>query len=107
MMPNASMMQMIKGMQFPMRKEQIIQQFTKQNAPDDIIENLRMIPDREYESADSLMKALESTSQMAGGGGGGKSQSFGGTGSGGTGGSGGGGSSSGGGSQGFGGRGGA
>ncbi|MGB9928160.1 MAG: DUF2795 domain-containing protein [Methanosarcina sp.] len=73
----------------------------KQNASSDIMESLKMIPDREYESADSLMKALESTSQMAGGGG--KSQSFGGSGHGDT---GGGGPSTGGSSQGFRGRGG-
>jgi uncharacterized membrane protein YgcG len=103
---SSSMMQeMFRNMQFPIRKEQIIEHARKQNASSDVIEDLQMLPDREYESADSLMRAMETASQQAGGGGG-KSQAFGGTGRGGTGGSGGGGSSSGGSSQGFGGRGG-
>lgn len=99
----SSMQDVFRSIQFPARKEQIIEQVRKQNASSDIIEDLQMLPDREYESADSLMQAIESASQTAGGGGGGKSQGFGGTG---TGGSGGGGSSSGGSSQSFGGRGG-
>ncbi|WP_410509923.1 DUF2795 domain-containing protein [Methanosarcina hadiensis] len=98
----SSIQDVFRSIQFPARKEQIIEQVRKQNASSDIIEDLQMLPDREYESADSLIQAIESSSQTAGGGGG-KSQSFGGTG---TGGSGGGGSSSGGGSQSFGGRGG-
>ena len=99
----SSMQDIFRSIQFPIRKEQIIEQVRKQNVSSDIIEDLQMLPDREYESADSLMKAMESASQQAGGGGGGKSQGFGGTG---TGGSGGGGSSTGGSSQSFGGRGG-
>ncbi|MGA9187089.1 MAG: DUF2795 domain-containing protein [Methanosarcina sp.] len=108
MRASASMMQeMFRGMQFPMRKDQILEHARRQKASSDIIEGLQMLPDREYESADSVMQAMEATSQTVGGGGGGKSQSFGGTGTGGSGGSGGGGgSSSGGSSQGFGGRGG-
>jgi len=105
MTASASMMQEIfRNMQFPMTKDQILEQVRRQNVSSDVIEDLEMIPDREYESADSLIKAMESVSQRAGGVGGGKSQGFGGTG---TGGSGGGGSSTGGSSQGFGGRGGA
>lgn len=96
------MQEVFRSIQFPMRKEQIIEQVRKQNVSSDIIESLQMVPDREYNSADSLIQAMESASQTAGGGGG-KSQGFGGTG---TGGSGGGGSSTGGGSQSFGGRGG-
>lgn len=95
--------EIFRDMQFPMTKERILEHARKQNASSDIIENLEIIPDMEYESADSLMRAMEAASQQAGGGGGGKSQSFGGTG---TGGSGGGGPSTGGSSQGFGGRGG-
>lgn len=98
------MQQMFRNMKFPMTKDQIIEQAKKHNASNDIIENLQMISDTEYESVDSLMKALEASSQQAGMGGGGKSQAFGGTG---TGGSGGGGPSEGGSSQSFGGRGGA
>jgi hypothetical protein len=96
------MQEIFRNMQFPIRKEQIIEHARKQNASSDVIEDLQMIPDREYESADSLMRAMESAGQTAGGGGG-KSQGFGGTG---TGGSGGGGPSTGGSSQSFGGRGG-
>ncbi|WP_292387884.1 DUF2795 domain-containing protein [Methanosarcina sp. UBA5] len=104
MKASPSMMQeMFRNMQFPMTKDQIIEHATRQNISSDIIENLQMIPDREYESADSLMKAMEAASQQAGRGGGGKSQSFGGTGVGET---GEGDPSSGGSSQGFGGRGG-
>ncbi len=101
---SSSMQEIFRGMKFPMKKEQIVEQVRKQKASSDIIEDLQMIPDREYESADSVMQAMEAASQQAGTGGGGKSQGFGGTG---TGGSGGGGSSTGGSSQGFGGRGGA
>lgn len=101
---SSTMQEIFRNMQFPIRKEQIIEHARKQNASNDIIEDLQMLPDREYESADSLMRAMETASQQAGRGGGGKSQSFGGTG---TGGSGGGGPSTGGSSQSFGGRGGA
>lgn len=101
---SSTMQEIFRNMQFPIRKEQIIEHARKQNASNDIIEDLQMLPDREYESADSLMRAMETASQQAGRGGGGKSQSFGGTG---TGGSGGGGPSEGGSSQSFGGRGGA
>lgn len=69
-----------------MRKGQIIEQAEKQNASSDTIEDLHMVPDREYESADFLMKAMELASQTAGGVAGGKSQSLGGTGAGGSGG---------------------
>ncbi len=99
----STMQEMFRNMKFPVRKEQIIEHARKQNAPNDIIEGLQMLPDREYESADSLKKAIEAASREAGQGGGGKSQGFGGTG---TGGSGGGGPSTGGSSQSFGGRGG-
>jgi len=102
----SSIQDMLRNMQFPMRKEQIIEYARKQNVSSDIIQEIEMIPDDEYNSADSLMQAIDAASQKVGGGGGGKSQGFGGTGRGGTGGSGGGGSSSGGSSQGFGGRGG-
>jgi len=102
----SSMQEILRGMQFPMRKEQIIEHARRQNVSNDIIEDIQMIPDEEYKSADSLMQAINIASQKVGGGGGGKSQSFGGTGRGGTEESGGGGSSSGGSSQGFGGRGG-
>jgi hypothetical protein len=102
MKASPSMMQeMFRNMQFPMTKDQIIEHARRQNVSSNIIEDLQMIPDKEYESADSLMRAMGSASQQAGGGG--KSQSFGGTGHGG---SGGGGPSTGGSSQGFGGRGG-
>lgn len=99
----STMQEMFRNMQFPATKNQIIEQVRKQSASSDIIEVLQMIPDREYDSLDSLMQAIGSASQQTGQGGGGKSQGFGGTG---TGGSGGGGSSSGGSSQSFGGRGG-
>lgn len=99
----SSMQEVFRGMQFPMRKQQIIEHARSQNASSDMIEDIQMIPDREYESADSLMRAIESASRQTGGSGGGKSQSFGGTGQGG---SGGGGPSTGGSSQSFGGRGG-
>ena len=97
------MQRIFKDMQFPMTKEQILEHLRKQNVSNDIIKNVQMLPDDKFESADSLMRALEATSQEAGQGGGGKSQGFGGTGYGG---SGGGGPSEGGSSQGFGGRGG-
>ncbi len=100
----SSIQDMLRGMKFPIRKEQIIEQARKQNVSNDIIEQIEMIPDEEYKSADSLMQAINTASQKVGGGG--KSQSFGGTGLGETGESGGGGPSSGGSSQGFGGRGG-
>jgi hypothetical protein len=103
----SSIQDVLRGMQFPMRKQQIIDYARKQNVSSDIIQDLDLIPDEEYKSADSLMRAIAIASQKVGGGGGGKSQSFGGTGSGETGESGGGGPSSGGSSQGFGGRGGA
>ena len=103
----SSMQNMLRNMKFPMTKEQIIEQARRQNVSSDIIEVVEMIPDEKYESADSLMRAIDAVSQKVGGGGGGKSQSFGGTGRGGTGESGGGGPSSGGSSQSFGGRGGA
>ncbi|MFI5383707.1 MAG: DUF2795 domain-containing protein [Methanosarcina thermophila] len=90
-------------MKFPMTKDQILEQARSKNVSSDIVEDLQMIPDREYESADSLIRAIEAASQQVGGGGG-KSQSFGGSGTGGT---GGGGPSEGGSSQSFGGRGGA
>lgn len=99
---SSTMQDIFRNMQFPMRKEQIIEHARRQNASSDIIEDLQMLPDREYESADSVMRAMETASQQTGVGGG-KSQGFGGTG---TGGSGEGGSSTGGSSQGFGGRGG-
>lgn len=100
----SSMQNMLRNMKFPMTKEQIIEQARRQNVSSDIIEVVEMIPDEKYESADSLMRAIDAVSQKVGGGGGGKSQSFGGTGHGET---GEGGPSSGGSSQGFGGRGGA
>ncbi len=103
----SSMQDMLKNMKFPMRKEQIIESARKQNISNDIIEVIEMIPDEEYSSSGSLMRAIDAATQKVGGGGGGKSQSFGGTGLGETGESGGGGPSSGGSSQGFGGRGGA
>ncbi|MDQ1253349.1 MAG: hypothetical protein QG646_2516 [Euryarchaeota archaeon] len=102
----SSVQDMLRGMKFPMRKEQIIEQARKQNVSNDIIEQIEMIPDEDYKSADSLTRAIALASQKVGGGGGGKSQSFGGTGLGETEESGGGGPSSGGSSQGFGGRGG-
>jgi len=102
----SSVQDMLRGMKFPMRKEQIIEQARKQNVSNDIIEQIEMIPDEDYKSADSLTRAIDLASQKVGGGGGGKSQSFGGTGLGETEESGGGGPSSGGSSQGFGGRGG-
>ena len=96
----------LRGMKYPIRKEQVIEQARKQNVSNDIIEQIELIPDEDYKSADSLMRAIDLASQKIGGGGGGKSQSFGGTGLGETKESGGGGPSSGGSSQGFGGRGG-
>lgn len=102
MKASPSMMQeMFRNMQFPMTKEQIIEHARRQNVSSNIIEDLEAIPDKKYESADSLMRAMEAASQQVSGGG--KSQSFGGTGRGG---SGGGGPSTGGSGQGFGGRGG-
>jgi hypothetical protein len=98
-----TMQQVFQGMQFPMTKEQIIEQARKQNVSNDIIQTIEMIPEGEYESADSLMIAIDAISQTAGEGGGGKSQSFGGSGHGETGEDG---PSHGGSSQGFGGRGG-
>ena len=103
----SSMQDILRNMQFPIRKEQILEYARKQNVSNNIIYQIEMIPDEEYKSADSLMQAIDVASQKISGGGGGKSQSFGGTGSGETGESGGGGPSSGGSSQGFGGRGGA
>lgn len=100
----SSMQNILRNMKFPITKEQIIEQARRQNVSSDIIEVVEMIPDEKYESADSLMRAIDAASQKVGGGGGGKSQSFGGTGVGET---GEGGPSSGGSSQGFGGRGGA
>jgi hypothetical protein len=38
----------------------------KTNASSDIIEDLQMLPDQEYESPDSLMQAMESVSQRTG-----------------------------------------
>jgi hypothetical protein len=99
----SSMHSAFSNMQFPMRKEQIIEQARRQNISSDIIKVIQMVPDEEYKSADSLIQAIDVASQKIGGGGGGKSQSFGGTGTGET---GEGGPSSGGSSQGFGGRGG-
>lgn len=93
----------LRGMQFPISKEQILESVRKQNVSDDIIKQIELIPDEEYRSADSLMRAIDAASQQAGGGGGGRSQSFGGSGDAGT---GEGGPSHGGSSQGFGGRGG-
>jgi hypothetical protein len=110
----------LKNVQFPARKEQIMESLRGQNASSDVMEELKRLPDKMYQSADAVMKELESTSRQAGRGeegkgksfekteagelgGGGKSQGFGGTG---TGGSGGGGPSTGGSSQSFGGRGG-
>lgn len=103
----SSMQDILRGMTFPVRKQQIVDYARRQNVSSNIIQAIEMIPDEEYESADSLMRAIDVASQKVGGGGGGKSQSFGGTGRGGTGESGGGGPSSGGSSQSFGGRGGA
>ena len=79
------MQETLRDVQFPMRKDQIIEHAKRQNPSNDVIEDLQMLPDREYESDDSLMKAMEAVSQTAGGSGGGKSQSFGGTGRGGSG----------------------
>lgn len=100
----SSMLEIFRDMKFPMTKDQILEQARSKNVSSDIMEDLQMIPDREYESADSLIRAMEAASQQVGGGGGGKSQSFGGSGTGET---GGGGPSEGGSSQSFGGRGGA
>lgn len=100
----SSMQDILRNVQFPIRKEQVLEHARKQNLSEDVIKQIEMIPDEEYKSADSLMQAIDAASQKIGGGGGGKSQSFGGTGVGET---GEGGPSSGGGSQGFGGRGGA
>lgn len=94
---------MLKGMKFPIRKEGVIDYAKKHNVSDDVLNNIMLIPDEEYNSAEELRVAIESASQEAGGGAGGKSQSFGGTGYGET---GEGGPSRGGSSQGFGGRGG-
>jgi len=98
------MQEIFRDMKFPMTKDQILEQARSKKVSSDIMGDLQMIPDREYESADSLIRAMEAASQQVGGGGGGKSQSFGGSGTGGT---GGGGPSEGGSSQSFGGRGGA
>ena len=100
----SSMQEIFRDMKFPMTKDQILEQARSKNVSSDIMEDLQMIPDREYESADSLIRAMEAASQQVGGGGGGKSQSFCGSGTGET---GGGGPSEGGSSQSFGGRGGA
>lgn len=100
----SSMQEIFRDMKFPMTKDQILEQARSKNVSSDIMEDLQMIPDREYESADSLIRAMEAASQQVGGGGGGKSQSFGGSGTGET---GGGGPSEGGSSLSFGGRGGA
>lgn len=99
----SSMQDILRNVQFPIRKKQVLEHARKQNVSKNIIEQIEMIPDEEYKSADSLMQAIDIASQKVGGGGGGKSQSFGGTGVGET---GEGGPSSGGSSQGFGGRGG-
>lgn len=99
----SSMQDILRNLQFPIRKEQVLEHAKKQNLSENVIRQIEMIPDEEYKSADSLMQAIDAASQKIGGGGGGKSQSFGGTGVGDT---GEGGPSSGGSSQGFGGRGG-
>jgi hypothetical protein len=100
---SSSMQEIFRNIKFPVNKEQILEHARKQNASSDTIDTLEMIPDQQYDSANSLMRAMEEAIQHIGQGGGGKSQGFGGTGRGG---SGGGGPSSGGSSQGFGGRGG-
>ena len=67
----SSMQDILRGMQFPMRKGQIIEYARKQNVSNDIIEQIEMIPDEEYKSSDSLMRAIDIASQKVGGGGGG------------------------------------
>lgn len=49
----------LKEIQFPARKEQIIEQARKQNAPDEVIKDLQKLPDQVYESVDSLMGSIQ------------------------------------------------
>lgn len=59
---------MLRNMQFPMTKRQIVEHTRRQNVSNNIIEVIEMIPDEEYESADSLMRAIDAASQKVGGG---------------------------------------
>jgi len=72
----SSMQDILRGMQFPMRKGQIIEYARKQNVSNNRIYQIELIPDEEYKSADYLMQAMDIASQKISGGGGGKSQSF-------------------------------
>lgn len=94
---------MLKGMKFPIRKEGVIDYAKKHNISDDVLKDIMLIPDEEFNSAKELQVAIEAASQQVNQGEGGRSQSFGGSGDSGT---GEGGPSRGGSSQGFGGRGG-
>ena len=69
MRASASIMEnMLRNMQFPMTKRQIVEHTRRQNVSNNIIEVIEMIPDEEYESADSLMRAIDAASQKVGGG---------------------------------------
>ena len=72
----SSMQDILRGMQFPMRKGQIIEYARKQNVSNNRIYQIELIPDEEHKSADYLMQAMDIASQKISGGGGGKSQSF-------------------------------
>jgi hypothetical protein len=55
----STMQDVLRDVEFPARKEQIIEQAKKQNAPDKVIKDLQNLPDRTYESADSLRNSFQ------------------------------------------------
>jgi hypothetical protein len=55
----------LKNVQFPARKEQIMESLRGQNVSSDVMGELKRLPDKEYQSADAVMRELESTSQQS------------------------------------------
>ncbi len=52
----------LKNIHFPLNKEEIIQQAIKHGASQQIVEDLKNIPDREYTSSNDIVKEFCGTS---------------------------------------------
>ncbi len=48
----------LKGVDYPAQKDQLVQHAEQQGAPDDVLEGLRQIPDREYDGPNAVSSAF-------------------------------------------------
>jgi hypothetical protein len=48
----------LKGMEYPASRDELVQTAEGNDAPDDIVEVLRGLPEQEYDGPDDVMEAL-------------------------------------------------